>query len=205
MEPQPDFGEQSYRGSGKLTDRVALITGADSGIGRAVALAFAREGADVLIAYLDQEDDAQETARVVRAAGRRAVTMAGDIRDEGHCQALVDRAVADFGHLDLLVNNAAYQNVVASVQELTSADWDRAFQTNIFATFYLSKAALRVLPAGGSSSTRPRSRPTSPAPHCSTTRAPRGRSSPSPRAWPRKRSNKACASTPSPPARSGRR
>lgn len=149
MEPKPDFGEQSYRGNGKLQDRVALITGADSGIGRAVALAFAREGADVLIAYLDQEDDAEETARVVREAGRQAITVVGDIRDEGHCQALVDRAVGEFGHLDLLVNNAAYQNVVSSLQELTRADWARAFETNIYATFYLSKAALRVLPAGG--------------------------------------------------------
>ncbi len=149
MTPQPDFGEQSYTGSGKLAGKVALITGADSGIGRAVALAFAREGADVLVSYLDEDEDAQVTAKVVTEAGRRAVLAPGDIQDEQHCVGLVDQAVREFGHLDILVNNAAFQNVVQSIQELTSEDWDRAFRTNIYAMFYLSKAALRVLPAGG--------------------------------------------------------
>jgi len=149
MSPQPDFGETSYRGSDKLEGKVALITGADSGIGRAVALAFAREGADILISYLNEEEDAQETARVVREAGRRALTVSGDIQEEAHCIELVHRAVRELGHLDILVNNAAFQNVVDDIQELTSADWDRAFKTNIYAMFYLSKEALKVLPAGG--------------------------------------------------------
>jgi NAD(P)-dependent dehydrogenase (short-subunit alcohol dehydrogenase family) len=150
MTPSPDYGESSYRGSGKLEGKVALITGADSGIGRAVALAFAREGADVVISYLDEDEDAEETARVVIKSGRGALTIAGDIRDEQHCVDLVDQAVAKFGHLDILVNNAAFQNVVEDIQELTSEDWDRAFKTNIYAMFYLSKAALKILPAGGS-------------------------------------------------------
>ncbi len=149
MSPQPDFGETSYRGSDKLEGKVALITGADSGIGRAVALAFAREGADILISYLNEDEDAQETARVVREAGRRALTVSGDIQEEAHCIELVQRAVRELGHLDILVNNAAFQNVVDDIQELTSADWDRAFKTNIYAMFYLSKEALKVLPAGG--------------------------------------------------------
>jgi NAD(P)-dependent dehydrogenase (short-subunit alcohol dehydrogenase family) len=149
MSPAPDFGEGSYRGSGKLEGKAALITGADSGIGRAVALAFAREGADVVISYLDEDADAAETARVVREAGRTAVVIAGDIQDEAHCQALVERTVAEFGKLDILVNNAAFQNVVESIQDLASADWERAFRTNISAMFFLSKAALAVMPAGG--------------------------------------------------------
>ncbi len=149
MEPKPDFGEASYRGSGKLTDKVALITGADSGIGRAVALAFAREGADILISYLNEDEDAQETVRVVTEAGRRAVAVAGDIQSEPHCVSLVEQAVETFGRLDVLVNNAAFQNSVETIQDLTADDWDRAFKTNIYAMFYLSKAALTHLPEGG--------------------------------------------------------
>ncbi len=149
MEPAPDFGEQSYRGSGKLAGKVALITGGDSGIGRAVAVAFAREGADVLISYLNEDEDARETVRVVTGSGRRAEAVAGDIQDEAHCVALVERAVESFGRLDILVNNAAFQNSVETIQDLASEDWDRAFRTNIYATFYLSKAALRRLPEGG--------------------------------------------------------
>ncbi|MGI8406382.1 MAG: SDR family oxidoreductase [Thermomicrobiales bacterium] len=150
MSPAPDYGEASYQGSGKLSGKIALITGADSGIGRAVALAFAREGADVVISYLNEDRDAEETARVVTEAGRRALTIAGDIQDEQHCINLVNRTVQELGHLDILVNNAAFQNMVDDIQELTSEDWDRAFKTNIYAMFYLSKAALRVLPEGGS-------------------------------------------------------
>jgi NAD(P)-dependent dehydrogenase (short-subunit alcohol dehydrogenase family) len=149
MTPQPDFGEDSYRGSGKLEGKVALITGADSGIGRAVALAFAREGADVLISYLDEHEDAQRTVDVVTAAGRRAVLAPGDIQDEAFCRSLVDRAVQELGRLDILVNNAAFQNVVDDIQELESADWDRALRTNVSAMFYLSKAALAVMAPGG--------------------------------------------------------
>jgi NAD(P)-dependent dehydrogenase (short-subunit alcohol dehydrogenase family) len=149
MEPQPDFGETSYRGSGKLEGKVALITGGDSGIGRAVALAFAREGADVVISYLDEEEDAQETIRVVTEAGRRGIAIPGDIQDEQHCLQLIDRTVSELGRLDILVNNAAFQNVVDDIQQLTSEDWDRAFRTNIYAMFYLSKAALQHIPPGG--------------------------------------------------------
>jgi NAD(P)-dependent dehydrogenase (short-subunit alcohol dehydrogenase family) len=149
MSPLPDFGEHSYRGSGKLEGKVALITGADSGIGRAVALAYAREGADVIISYLNEDDDARETARVVIESDRQAILAPGDLQDEQHCVALVERAVSELGGLDILVNNAAFQNVVENIQQLTSEDWDRAFKTNIYAMFYLSKAALRVIPEGG--------------------------------------------------------
>jgi NAD(P)-dependent dehydrogenase (short-subunit alcohol dehydrogenase family) len=149
MQPQPDFGESSYRGSGKLEGKAALITGGDSGIGRAVALAFAREGANVLISYLSEDQDAQETVRAVTESGRRAIAVPGDIQDEQHCLALVERAVSEFGGLDILVNNAAFQNSVGDVQDITTEDWDRAFRTNIYAMFFLSKAALRQLPKGG--------------------------------------------------------
>jgi NAD(P)-dependent dehydrogenase (short-subunit alcohol dehydrogenase family) len=149
MQPRPDHGESSYRGSDKLAGKRALITGADSGIGRAVALAFAREGADIAIAYLDEDEDATETARVVTDAGRRSVTLPGDIRDEQHCHDLVTKTVDEFGRLDILVNNAAFQSTQDSIQELTSELWDRAFKTNIYATFYLSKAALTRMPPGG--------------------------------------------------------
>lgn len=150
MDPKPDFGEQSYRGFGRLTGKAAIITGGDSGIGRAVALAFAREGADVLISYLPQEEsDAQETCRVVTEAGRKAVAMPGDISEERQCIALVERAVREFGKLDILVNNAAYQMTHESIQEITSEEWDHTFRTNIYAMFYLSKAALPQMREGG--------------------------------------------------------
>src|SRR5438045_6550524 len=109
LDPRPDHGERSYRGNGRLEGKAALITGADSGIGRAVAIAFAREGAHVLISYLCEHEDAKETARWIEKAGRRAVPVAGDVADPGHCRKLVDRAVKEFGRLDILVNNAAYQ------------------------------------------------------------------------------------------------
>jgi NAD(P)-dependent dehydrogenase (short-subunit alcohol dehydrogenase family) len=149
MQPQPDFGESSYRGSGKLQDKVALVTGADSGIGRAVALAFAREGADVLISYLNEDADAEETARAVRDSGSRALIIPGDIQDEAHCERLVERAVSELGRLDILVNNAAWQSTVQDIQEITTEDWHRAFHTNVDAMFWLSRAALRHLPEGG--------------------------------------------------------
>jgi NAD(P)-dependent dehydrogenase (short-subunit alcohol dehydrogenase family) len=150
MQPQPDYGENSYRGSGKLTGKAALITGADSGIGRAVALAFAREGADVLIAYLNEDQDAQETKRVVEAAGRKAITVAGDIQDQRHCQQLVQRAMQEFGHLDILVNNAAFQVPVQDIKEITPEIWERHFRTNIFAMFYLCQAAIPQMRPGSS-------------------------------------------------------
>jgi NAD(P)-dependent dehydrogenase (short-subunit alcohol dehydrogenase family) len=148
MRPQPDHGEQSYRGNGKLNGRVALITGADSGIGRAVAIAFAREGADVLVSYLCEDQDAQETAQWVEKAGRRALTIAGDVADPAHCRELVNRATEVFGRLDILVNNAAFQATHEKVEEITDEEWDLTFRTNIYSMFYLVKAAVPHLKPG---------------------------------------------------------
>ncbi|GAB3526055.1 SDR family oxidoreductase [Pontibacter brevis] len=141
MQPDADHGEKSYKGSGKLEGRKAIITGGDSGIGRAVAIAFAREGADVLISYLSEDKDAEETARYVREAGRKAVLVPGDISDEEHCKSIVQRAVDEFGQIDVLVNNAAFQMARESLQDIPSEEWDRTFRTNIYAMFYLCKAA----------------------------------------------------------------
>jgi NAD(P)-dependent dehydrogenase (short-subunit alcohol dehydrogenase family) len=148
MRPRPDYGEESYKGSGRLQGKAALITGADSGIGRAVALAFAREGADVLISYLSEHEDAAETERVVREAGRKAITVAGDIGDEAHCKQLVERAVREFGRIDILVNNAAFQRTHKSIAEITSEEFDTTMRTNIYAMFYLCKAALPHMQPG---------------------------------------------------------
>lgn len=148
MEPEPDYGMETWVGRGRLTGKAALITGADSGIGRAVALAFAREGADVLISYLSEENDARTAAAAVEQAGRNAVLMAGDIGDESHCQQLVQRATREFGKLDILVNNAAFQATHESIQEFTADEIERTFRTNIFAMFHLCKAAMRVMQPG---------------------------------------------------------
>ena len=148
MTPLPDHGEQSYRGNGKLNGRIALITGADSGIGRAVAIAFAREGADVLVSYLCEDQEAQETAHWVEKAGRRALSVAGDVADPAHCRELVNRAVNDFGGLDILVNNAAFQAMHESIEEITDEEWDHTFRTNIYSMFYLVKAAVPHLKSG---------------------------------------------------------
>jgi NAD(P)-dependent dehydrogenase (short-subunit alcohol dehydrogenase family)/nicotinamidase-related amidase len=142
MDPRPDHGEASYRGSGRLDGKVALITGGDSGIGRAVAIAFAREGANVLISYLDEHDDARETAAWVTKAGRRVVTIASDISVEDHCRDLVAQAMRPLGRLDILVNNAAYQMTHESLEEIFAEEWDRTFRINIHSQFYLSKAAV---------------------------------------------------------------
>lgn len=152
MTPTADHGENTYVGNNQLTDRVALITGGDSGIGRAVALAFAREGADVVISYLNEteDEDAQETARLVTEAGRRAITIAGDISSEAHCQELIRRTIGEFGRLDILVNNAAFQRTHESIQDVSSEEWDYTFRTNIYAMFYLCKAALPHMKPGGS-------------------------------------------------------
>jgi NAD(P)-dependent dehydrogenase (short-subunit alcohol dehydrogenase family) len=149
MDPKPDYGEQSYRGFGRLAGKSAIVTGGDSGIGRAVALAFAREGADVLISYLNEEEDAQETMRVVREAGHKAVAVPGDIGDEAHCQQIIQRAVQEFGKLDILVNNAAFQMSHEGIHDLSSEEWDHTFRTNIYAMFYLCKAALPHMQPGG--------------------------------------------------------
>jgi NAD(P)-dependent dehydrogenase (short-subunit alcohol dehydrogenase family) len=150
MPQRPDHGEESYRGCGRLEDRKAVITGGDSGIGRAVALAFAREGADVLISYLpEEEEDAQETVGLVRDAGRTAVTAPGDIREEAHCQHIVDRAVAEFGRIDILVNNAAYQMAQpGGIADITTEQFDRVLKTNLYAMFWLCKAAIPHMRAG---------------------------------------------------------
>ena len=150
MQPRPDYGEESYQGSGRLQGCGTIITGADSGIGRAVALAFAREGADVLISYLSEDSEAQETARIVERAGRKAVLVRGDVGREEHCRQIVQRALQEFGRLDILVNNAAFQMTHESIEELSSEEFDYTFRTNIYATFFLSKAALPHLKEGGS-------------------------------------------------------
>ncbi|MBB5222965.1 hypothetical protein HNP73_002912 [Amaricoccus macauensis] len=148
MVPPPDHGEESYRGNGRLTGRVALITGSDSGIGRAVAIAFAREGADVVISYLEEDADAQETAAWVEAAGRQALLLPGDVGDADHCRALINRSVQAFGRLDILVNNAAHQATIDRIEEIDDEEWRRTMRTNLDAMFYLSKAAVQVMQPG---------------------------------------------------------
>lgn len=150
MRTKPDHGEGSYRGSGRLAGKKAVITGGDSGIGRAVAIAYAREGADVLIAYLSEDADAGDTAKLVEEAGQTAVTVAGDLADRDHCQAVIDRAMAEFGRIDVLVNNAAYQMTHESVEEISDEEWTRTFDVNITAMFRLVKAALPHMGEGSS-------------------------------------------------------
>ena len=150
MKPIPDCGENSYRGSGKLTGKKAIITGGDSGIGRAVAIAFAREGADVLISYLNEDEDARDVARYVEEAGRKCVLVRGDLSDADHCRAVVDRAVGEFGGIDILVNNAAYQMMHKSLDEISDEEWDYTFRLNVGAYFYLAKAALPHMSPGSS-------------------------------------------------------
>lgn len=146
---RPDHGEQSYRGSGRLEGRKALVTGGDSGIGRAVALAFAREGADVAIAYLDEEDDARATIDLIEEAGRRAVALPGDIRSESHCIELFDSAREQLGGLDILVNNAAFQMAqMGGIADITTEQFDRVLKTNLYALFWLSKRAAAVMKPG---------------------------------------------------------
>jgi NAD(P)-dependent dehydrogenase (short-subunit alcohol dehydrogenase family) len=150
MKPIPDCGENSYRGSGKLTGKRAIITGGDSGIGRAVAIAFAREGADVLISYLNEDDDARDVARHVEDAGRRCVLVRGDLSDADHCRAVVDRAVKEFGGIDILVNNAAFQMMHKDLEEISDEEWDYTFRLNVGAYFHLTKAALPHMRPGSS-------------------------------------------------------
>ncbi|MGW3661889.1 SDR family oxidoreductase [Streptomyces sp. NPDC005141] len=152
MDPPPDHGEKSYRGSGLLKDRKAVLTGGDSGIGRAVALAYAREGADVLFTYLPPEgEEAEETVRLVEDAGRRALAVPCDIRDEEQCRGLVERAVSEFGRIDILVNNAAYQmSQPDGIAAISTAQFDRVVRTNLYGMFWLCKLALPHIPAGGS-------------------------------------------------------
>ncbi|MBB2965145.1 SDR family oxidoreductase [Methylobacterium sp. R2-1] len=150
MDPTPDHGETSYKGSGRLEGKKAIITGGDSGIGRAVALAFAREGADVLISYLDEEEDAAETRRLIEEAGRKAVLVPGNIGDAAHCRRIVEQAVEAFGRIDVLVNNAAHQATFTAPEEISDEEWEKTFQVNIHAMFYLTKAALPHMGEGSS-------------------------------------------------------
>ncbi|HUQ74122.1 MAG TPA: SDR family oxidoreductase [Burkholderiales bacterium] len=151
MDPRPDYGAASYRGSRRLAGRRALITGGDSGIGRAVALAFAREGADVAIGYLPEEQpDAEETVRVVEAAGRRCLALPGDIQDQAFCRQMVATTAAEFGGLEILINNAAYQMSHRSMLDIPAAEIERVFRTNIYAMFYLCQEAIPLMKRGAS-------------------------------------------------------
>lgn len=150
MEPRPDHGEESYRGSGKLTGKVALITGADSGIGKAVAIAYAREGADVAISYLDEDSDAEDTAKWVREAGRRAILLPGDVSDPQHCRDLVAKTVEELGGIDVLVSNAAFQMTHESLDEIPDEEWDHTIATNLSAFFHLAKASVPHMKPGSS-------------------------------------------------------
>lgn len=205
MTPVPDCGEHSYRGSGKLAGKAAIITGGDSGIGRAAAIAYAREGADVLIAYLEEDDDAQDTARWIEEAGRRAVLVRGDLSDPAHCRAVVDRAVQEFGRIDVLVSNAAYQMSRDSLDEISDEEWDYTFRLNIGAMFHLTKAAVPHMPPGsaiiGSSSVQS----DQPSRSWRPTRPPRRRSRTSPPGLRRCWARRASGSTAWPRVRSGRR
>ncbi len=149
MEPKPDHGETSYRGAGKLEGRRALVTGADSGIGRAAAIAFAREGADVALVHLpEEEEDAREVVALIEADGRKAIAIAGDIKDERFCDELVSRAVAGLGGLDILVNNAGKQRTLREIGEITSEQFDATMKTNLYAMFWITRAAEKHLPEG---------------------------------------------------------
>jgi NAD(P)-dependent dehydrogenase (short-subunit alcohol dehydrogenase family) len=148
LQPRADHGEQSYQGHGRLRDKVAVITGGDSGIGRAVAIAFAREGADVTIAYLMEDEDAQETQHWVEQAGRRAMAIAGDISSESHCQEIIQQPLAKFGRVDILVNNAAFQETYKSLEEVTEEKLDHTFRSNIYSMFFLCKAAVPHMEPG---------------------------------------------------------
>lgn len=150
MKPVPDHGEESYKGSKRLLGMKAVITGADSGIGRAVALAYAREGADIVISYLEEHADAEETKRLVEEAGRSAILVAGDIQYSGHCRKIVDTAVRELGGIDILVNNAAHQATFKHLEDISDDEWDLTFRVNIHAMFYLVKAAVGHMKPGSS-------------------------------------------------------
>ena len=150
MDPVPDCGEESYKGSGKMTGKVAVITGGDSGIGRAVAIAYAREGADVVISYLSEDSDAKEVAQYVEDAGRKALLISGDVSAPQHCRDIIARTVEEFGRVDVLVNNAAFQMSHETLEEIPDDEWDYTFATNISAMFHLVKAALPHMQPGAS-------------------------------------------------------
>ncbi|KPF57126.1 MAG: SDR family oxidoreductase [Alphaproteobacteria bacterium] len=165
MNPRPDHGEESYKGSGKLEGLKAIITGGDSGIGRAVAIAYAREGADVLISYIEEDEDAQDTARWVEKAGRKAVLVRGDIQNADHCREIVDTAVRELGGVDIVVNNAAHQATFDDITEIPDEEWELTFRVNIHAMFYLTKAAVPHMKNGGSIINTASINSDSPSPH----------------------------------------
>ncbi|MGO6705384.1 SDR family oxidoreductase [Rhizobium leguminosarum] len=148
MDPVPDHGEKSYRGSERLKGKGAIITGGDSGIGRAVAIAYAREGADLVLSYLDEDEDADETKRLVEQAGRKAILVSGDIQDPAHCRQIVETAVKELGGIDILVNNAAHQASFKSIDEISDEEWELTFKVNIHSMFYLTKAAVAHMKPG---------------------------------------------------------
>ena len=148
MRPAPDHGEHSYRGCGRLSGKKAIITGADSGFGRAVAIAYAREGADVLIAYLNEHDDAQATQRLVEEAGRKAILVPGHVQSAKHCRGIIEKAVSELGGIDILVNNAAHQATFKSIDDISDEEWELTFRVNIHAMFYLTKAAVPHMKSG---------------------------------------------------------
>ena len=148
MKPVPDHGEESYKGSGRLNGKKAVITGADSGIGRAVAIAYAREGADVLISYLEEHEDAEETKKLVEAAGRKALLVPGDIQNAAHCRTIIEKAVSELGGIDILVNNAAHQASFKQIGDISDEEWELTFRVNIHAMFYLTKAAVAHMQPG---------------------------------------------------------
>lgn len=150
MNPYPDHGEDSYKGSGKLKGKKVIITGGDSGIGKAVAIAFAREGADILISYLNEEEDANDTLKYIKAAGRKAVLLPGDISEEAHCNYIIETALKEFDGIDIIVNNAAYQMSHKSLSEISAEELEYTFRTNLFSMFYLCKAAESILKPGSS-------------------------------------------------------
>jgi NAD(P)-dependent dehydrogenase (short-subunit alcohol dehydrogenase family) len=150
MDPKPDHGEESYTGSGKLTGKAAVITGGDSGIGRAVAIAFAREGADVLISYLNEHEDAKDTAKYVEQAGRKCVLVAGDLADRAHAKTIIPKAIEEFGKIDILVNNAAFQMSHESLDEVSDDEWDYTLAVNLSAMFTLCKDAIPHMQPGAS-------------------------------------------------------
>uniref|UniRef100_A0A7C1WP91 SDR family oxidoreductase n=1 Tax=Pseudomonas graminis TaxID=158627 RepID=A0A7C1WP91_9PSED len=150
MDPYPDCGETSYKGSGRMSNKIALITGGDSGIGRAVAIAYAREGADVAISYLDEHEDAKETARWVEEAGRQCLLLPGDLAEKAQCLAIVDETVKKFGRIDVLVNNAAFQMSHKTLEEISDEEWVKTFDINVTAMFRICKAAVPHMAAGTS-------------------------------------------------------
>jgi hypothetical protein len=150
LDPKPDHGEESYIGAGRLAGLATIITGADSGIGKAAAIAYAREGADVLISYLDEGEDARKTVELVEAEGRRAIAIAGDLQDEAHCRRIVEQARDEFGRIDVLVNNAAFQERRESIEEIATDEWERTIRTNLTATFWLCREAVPAMQPGAS-------------------------------------------------------